>query len=136
MALLGSVFILGKTSETASNIEGATGTFKVAVSSASPGRILAVLGTALLITTMVVQAPLTVNDRPVYLQSSGLIPSWMVLLPLTEAVAGGGNYGVDGLLNVFRRQALQTWELDVKFCSLAGSPAISQGVATSTVSNQ
>jgi hypothetical protein len=69
LALLGAVFILGKMTESTSQITGGNGMWKVGITSASPGIILAVLGTALLIVTIFVEGTITVNDRPVYIGS-------------------------------------------------------------------
>jgi hypothetical protein len=69
MAFLGAVFILGKLSEATSQISGGTGDWKVAITSASPGIILSVLGTALLISSLYVKASLDVNDGPAYVNA-------------------------------------------------------------------
>jgi len=66
MAFLGSVFILGKLSESTSEISGGSGEWKVAISSASPGIILSVLGTVLLVSSLYVRASLDVTDGPAY----------------------------------------------------------------------
>jgi hypothetical protein len=68
MAFLGAVFILGKLSETTSQISGGAGDWKVAITSASPGIILSVLGTVLLISSLYVRASLDVNDGPAYVR--------------------------------------------------------------------
>ena len=69
MAFLGAVFILGKLSEAASQISGGTGDWKVAITSASPGIILSVLGTTLLISSLYVRASLDVIDGPAYVNT-------------------------------------------------------------------
>lgn len=69
MAFLGAVFILGKLSESTSQISGGAGDWKVAITSASPGIILSVLGTVLLISSLYVRASLDVNDGPAYVNS-------------------------------------------------------------------
>ena len=66
MAFLGSVFILGKLSESSSEISGGSGEWKVAITSASPGIILSVLGTVLLVASLYVRASLDVTDGPAY----------------------------------------------------------------------
>lgn len=66
MALLGAVFILGKLSESTSNISGGNSQWQVAISSASPGIILSFLGTVLLMTALMVRATLDVSDGPAY----------------------------------------------------------------------
>lgn len=72
MAFIGSVFILGKLTETASNISGEAQGWKVAVSSASPGIILSLFGTVLLIASMVVRSTLDVSDGPAYVNFVGM----------------------------------------------------------------
>ncbi len=69
MAFLGAVFILGKLSESASQISGGTADWKVAITSASPGIILSVLGTVLLVSSLYVRASLDVNDGPAYVNA-------------------------------------------------------------------
>jgi hypothetical protein len=66
MAFLGAVFILGKMSESTSNISGEGGQWKVAITSASPGIILSFFGTTLLITSLLIRTTLDVSDGPAY----------------------------------------------------------------------
>lgn len=67
MAVLGSVFILGKLSETTpSRLQADTRALKVSLTSASPGVVLAVLGCILMITTVVAQQETRVVDQPLY----------------------------------------------------------------------
>jgi hypothetical protein len=66
MSFLGAVFILGKLSESTSNISGGSQQWQVAISSASPGIILSFLGTVLLMTALMVRATLDVSDAPAY----------------------------------------------------------------------
>jgi hypothetical protein len=66
MAFLGAVFILGKLSESASQISGGGAEWKVAITSASPGIILSLLGTVLLVSSLYVRASLDITDGPVY----------------------------------------------------------------------
>src|SRR5215471_3551722 len=67
LALLGATFILGKLSEGTSNISGGGAGWKADISSASPGIILAFFGTVLLSISLVVQPPIEVEDKPVYI---------------------------------------------------------------------
>jgi hypothetical protein len=67
LAFVGSIFILGKLSENTSNISGGYAEWKVAISSASPGIILSLFGTVLLVTSLFVRASLDVADGPAYL---------------------------------------------------------------------
>lgn len=66
MAFLGAVFILGKLSESTSNVSGEGPGWKVVVASASPGIVLSTFGTVIVIASMAVQARLEVADAPVY----------------------------------------------------------------------
>lgn len=67
LALVGTAFILGKLSEAASSLEADTKLWKLSLTSASPGLVLAVLGTFLMITTMLTQNPIDVKDQSVYM---------------------------------------------------------------------
>jgi len=69
LGLVGAVFILGRLTEAASNLQ-AEGVFgKLTIQSVSPGLILATLGTILMLTTIVVNPPTSIEDAPVYLTS-------------------------------------------------------------------
>lgn len=68
LALVGAAFILGKLRETSSNLGAEGALWKVSITSASPGLILAVLGTILMLATLGTNLELQVNDGPVYLQ--------------------------------------------------------------------
>jgi hypothetical protein len=87
MAFVGSVFILGKLSEGTSNISGSAGEWKVAISSASPGIILSLFGTVVIIASMYVKATLEVADGPAYVN---------VLRPVVNANTAAAKAGVDG----------------------------------------
>lgn len=67
MSLVGAVFILGRLTEASSTVsaEGAFG--KYTIISASPGLILAFLGTVLMLTTVLTNPPTNVNDGTVYI---------------------------------------------------------------------
>jgi len=66
LAIVGAVFILGRLTEASSHL-AAEGTFgKFSVDSVSPGLILAVLGTILMVTTVLINPPTGVTDAPVY----------------------------------------------------------------------
>lgn len=69
MAFLGAIFILGKLSESASQISGGGADWKVAITSASPGIILSFLGTVLLVSSLYVRASLDVTDGPAYVNT-------------------------------------------------------------------
>lgn len=68
LCMVGAVFILGKMRAGETKLEQETaGLHKFNVASSSPGLILAVLGTALIITSMVTHHEITVSDSPIYI---------------------------------------------------------------------
>jgi hypothetical protein len=68
LALVGAAFVLGKLhDESASELKGEGHGLSVSFASASPGLVLAVLGTALMIASIVVHHSIEVTIRPVYL---------------------------------------------------------------------
>lgn len=75
MAFVGAVFILGKLSETTTDVSGGTGEWKVAISSASPGIILAFFGTVLLVSSLFVRASLDISDGPAYINAVHFAPA-------------------------------------------------------------
>ena len=71
LALIGAIFILGKLEQkNISEIAGKTTYGEASLKSSSPGVILVVLGSGLMITTIVMQHSIQVNDASVYLQDS------------------------------------------------------------------
>jgi hypothetical protein len=82
LALVGAAFILGKLRESSSTVGAESSAWKVSVTSASPGLILAVLGTTLMLGTMATRLELQVTDGPVYLPMSGGIVAPAAPLPL------------------------------------------------------
>ncbi len=66
LAFVGAVFILGKLSESSSQISGETAQLKLAITSASPGLILSFLGTSLIIASLFVASNLDVADGAAY----------------------------------------------------------------------
>jgi hypothetical protein len=73
LAFVGAVFIIGKLSETASDITVGASQWKAGISSTSPGLILAFLGTVLMGIALVVQPGIEVQDRPVYFMTMGIV---------------------------------------------------------------
>ncbi|WP_040479603.1 hypothetical protein [Mariniradius saccharolyticus] len=73
LAILGAVFIIGKLSESRSEI-GAEfkDQVKFNIISASPGIIFGVLGTILMITTIVTSSEIKVNDQPLFLNTNSI----------------------------------------------------------------
>jgi hypothetical protein len=75
LAFLGAVFILGKMSDATSNVSMGTDQLKGAISSSSPGLILAFFGTLLMAISLVVQPQIEVQDRPLYFTLTGVVPN-------------------------------------------------------------
>lgn len=67
LEFVGAIFILGKLSESTSNLSGGYAEWKVAISSASPGIVLTFFGTVLLVSSLFVRASLDVADGPAYI---------------------------------------------------------------------
>jgi hypothetical protein len=66
LALVGATFILGKLRESESKIDG-TGVFGTfSLSSASPGLVLALFGTILMMATILTKSEITVKDQSLY----------------------------------------------------------------------
>jgi hypothetical protein len=68
LAMVGAAFILGKLQEASSNLGAEGGLWKVSLTTASPGLVLATLGTVLMLATLATNMDLQVNDGPVYLR--------------------------------------------------------------------
>lgn len=66
LALIGASFVLGKIETAESNAEGQAGGWRVSLKTASPGLVLCLLGTVLMIAAMTTQAELRGVDRAVY----------------------------------------------------------------------
>jgi uncharacterized membrane protein len=73
LAFIGAVFIIGKLSESASDVTVGASEWKAGISSTSPGLILAFLGTVLMGIALVVQPGIEVQDRPVYFMTMGIV---------------------------------------------------------------
>jgi len=70
LTFVGSAFIIGKISESPSEVNFGASDWKAGISSASPGLILAFFGSVLMGIALVVQTPVDVQDRPVYLMGT------------------------------------------------------------------
>lgn len=66
LAMVGATFILGKIQESESQLTAKGGAGEFSFKSASPGLMMAVLGVALMICTMLIRADVTVTDTPLY----------------------------------------------------------------------
>ncbi len=72
LALLGSAFALGRVPGTPTTIKVDAGTLKAELLATAPGMILAFLGVALMISTILVNHKITVEDKNIYLWPEGL----------------------------------------------------------------
>ena len=72
LALTGAFFILGKLKEGESQLSGEGSGVKFALTTSSPGIILATLGTFLMAITLIVKFDFDVIDKPVYILPYGL----------------------------------------------------------------
>jgi hypothetical protein len=70
LTLVGAAFVLGRLREDATKLEGEAQNVKLGLTTASPGLVLAVLGTLLMVIAMVTQTEIAVKDSPVYLVGS------------------------------------------------------------------
>jgi hypothetical protein len=66
LALVGATFILGKLRESESQVDAGSQLWKFSITTASPGLVLALLGTILMITTMVSHYEIKVSDGQLY----------------------------------------------------------------------
>jgi hypothetical protein len=91
LTLVGAAFVLGRLREDATKLEGEAQNVKLGLTTASPGLVLAVLGTLLMLIAMVTQTEIAVKDSPVYLVGSEPAAPPPRVLPR----AGGQPSGVD-----------------------------------------
>lgn len=82
LALVGAAFILGKLRETTSQFGTESALWKVSMTTASPGLILATLGTILMLTTLATNLEMQVNDGAVYLPQQSALESDAAPRPL------------------------------------------------------
>jgi len=77
LALVGAAFILGRLDELASTVGGEGAGFKVSVTTASPGLVLATLGTVLMVVTLSLKNEIRVDDTQMYTgtMSSVIVPN-------------------------------------------------------------
>lgn len=68
MALMGAAFIMGKLREEASTLELKNAAVQASLATTSPGLVLCVLGTLLMLTTLVVHNDIETRDTPLYTQ--------------------------------------------------------------------
>ena len=73
LAIVGSVFIIGKLQESSSDIEGnVSDQMKLKIVSSSPGIIFGVLGTILMLSTILQHAEISVKDQPLFLNPANV----------------------------------------------------------------
>jgi hypothetical protein len=107
MALVGATFVLGKIREKETAIDGEAHSVKASLRSGSPGVILAVLGTTLMLSTIFSRTEISVTDQAVYLGHSSVEPKEppgdkSMSKPATEDVleanAGNSRAGVHAVM--------------------------------------
>ncbi len=67
LAVVGATFILGKLREPTSEISGKAENWQISIASTSPGLIMVVLGTLLMLVTIMTHHQIDVKDGPLYL---------------------------------------------------------------------
>jgi len=83
LAIVGAVFIIGKLQESSSDIEGTlSDQMKLKIVSSSPGIIFGVLGTILMLSTILQHAEISVRDQPLFLNPTNVyVNSANVIVP-------------------------------------------------------
>ena len=105
LAIVGAVFIIGKLQESSSDIEGAMGDqMKLKIVSSSPGIIFGVLGTVLMLSTILQHSEIELKDQPLFLNpyniqvnsiDKGSLPEGPTAMPRIP-----DNINTDSLLNL------------------------------------
>jgi len=73
LAIVGAIFIIGKLQENSSDIEGTVGDqMKLKIVSSSPGIIFGILGTVLMLSTILQHAEISVKDQPLFLNPANV----------------------------------------------------------------
>lgn len=70
LAMVGATFIVAKLRETEAKLEGGAANWKIALTTASPGLVLALFGTVLMLATIWARTEISVRDKSVYLDQS------------------------------------------------------------------
>jgi hypothetical protein len=70
---VGATFILGKMREPQTHIDAKSSWANVSLTTASPGLILVLLGTTLMITTILARVDVDVHDRSLYIPSTPVV---------------------------------------------------------------
>ena len=72
LSLVGAAFILGKLRDPNSNLDAQGAVWKVSLTTASPGLVLVLLGTVLMLATITARIDVNVTDAALYLSSDNL----------------------------------------------------------------
>ncbi|WP_174280269.1 hypothetical protein [Sphingomonas bacterium] len=99
MTMVGSAFVLGKLNDAGNELSGGGAGYALAIKSASPGIVLATLGTVLIGMSLWVEVTVNVHDAPVYFH--GVVPDAPPPAPLdSDALnaAMGKSSTVDAVL--------------------------------------
>jgi len=104
LCLVGASFILGRIQEPASKINADSKVVKFSVVSSSPGIILAALGTALIMTSILTNHRIAVEDASVYLRSQVSKTVFDPVLPSehVESTDGDGTTAAEELDNLLK----------------------------------
>jgi hypothetical protein len=70
LAMVGATFIVAKLRETEAKVEGGAANWKISLTTASPGLVLALFGTVLMLATIWARTEISVRDKSVYLGES------------------------------------------------------------------
>jgi len=106
LALVGAAFILGKIRESETRLD-VNGIWKFSIITASPGLVLALLGTILMITTIVTHFEIAVEDAPVYtgrIVLSSTLPSKPLPIPNPELKPKQDDTGINNILNEMQKK--------------------------------
>ena len=106
MAIVGAVFIIGKISEDKSEISGtANELIKFSIVSSSPGIIFGVLGTVLMLATILNHNEILIQDTPLYLNQKTIMSSEILELLKKNS---SDSVNIDKLSD----DAVKMWETD------------------------
>lgn len=81
LAIVGAVFIISKLSEGQSSLEASNDTIKLSLISTSPGIIFGVLGTVLMLSTILSQREIQITDAAIYLNGPATTPINITIKP-------------------------------------------------------
>lgn len=98
LAIVGAAFVLGRLSDGGSEVGAEGGGAKLNVKSASPGVMLAVLGSVLITVTLWVPTEIRNDDHPIYF-GSGDVSDDAIVAPLSEYYDGTSDSVLDPLAN-------------------------------------